>query len=336
MRTLLFPLLAAPVHAAGGPGTYAHYSGIPSGTSSDMQVDHLWVTIPTPDETQGNAVFASMQMWMEAGPGGYFGTQVWREGADTTQWRNGSKNLLGSRVGAGEGHKVIFSMWDADKDTKVSWEGDNCERFGGEGVGSHCVIMYPMEQGKKYTMKVSMSADQRKMTGSVTDTSTGVETKIGTLVYPDYKGHQGFGLITQQAAAFQEYFLANGCEGQAMSSVGLIGPYFKDRSVVPSAANPSYAGTCQRADVHACILPGDTCGPMHVFMLAGGHVTLTTPAGQQLWTQPYPGSQVSCGAHSSDACVNCDEGRGSSWCNGDCTWTGSCSPKSANTTSILV
>merc|ERR1712228_379055 len=102
-----------------------------------------------------------------------------------------------------------------------------------------------MEQGKTYTLRVSMSDDRRKMTGYITDASTGSKTTIGTLVYPDFNGYEGFGLIAQQAAAFQEYFLATGCDGQALSAVGLIGPYFHNRSIVPSSATPDYAGTCQ-------------------------------------------------------------------------------------------
>ena len=42
------------------------------------------------------------------------------------------------------------------------------ERFGGEGVGSHCLITYPMTEGVKYTMRVAMSSDQRRMTGFIT------------------------------------------------------------------------------------------------------------------------------------------------------------------------
>jgi len=327
--SLLIATLAHGVAGGNPPGTYAHYSGLPSGTSKDMEVDHFWVSMPTPDETQGNAVFGSMQYWMESGPGGYFGSQVWRVGADPSLWRNGSRNLLGSKIGASETHRVLFSMWDADASHQVSWEGDTCERFGGEGVGSHCLITYPMTQGVKYTMRVVMSDDQRKMTGYVTDTSTGVQTKIGTLVYPDYNGNQGFGLIKLAGSAFQEYFLSSDCENQPLSAVGLIGPFFSDRSVVPTGATGSYHGSCQHADVHSCIQPGEQCGPSHVMLLAGGTVEQKTAANTQLWQQPYPGSEVSCGAHHSDACQNCDQGRGASWCNGDCVWAGSsCSPKS--------
>ena len=104
--------------------------------SSDelTEVDHFWVTMPTPDQTQGNAVFASMQYFMEAGPGGYFGTQVWRKWVDPRSWRNGSRNLLGTRIGASETHKMLFSMWDKDASHRVTWEGPNCERFGGEYI----------------------------------------------------------------------------------------------------------------------------------------------------------------------------------------------------------
>jgi len=331
LRLALLPLailISSPIHVLGGPpGTYVNYNGIPTGASLDMQVDHLWVTMPTPDETQGNAVFASMQFWMQAGPGGYFGTQVWREGADPARWRNGSKQLSGSHVNADETHRVVFSMWDGDSAHHVSWEGGNCERFGGEGVGSHCMISYMLEEGRKYTLRVSLSDDHRKMTGYVKDTSTGSETTIGTLVYPDLKGYQGFGLINQQAQAFQEYFESSACEGQPLSAIGLTGPYFQNRAVTPASATPDYHGTCPHADVHACIEPGDTCGAPHVLLLAGGDVTLKTAKGTELWVQPYPGSQVSCGAHHSDTCENCPQGHGSSWCNGDCEWTGStCSP----------
>lgn len=321
------------------PGTYAQYTMEDSTvTSKDMEVDHFWVTMPTPDETTGNGVFASMDFGMESGPfqGGYMGTQVWRVDADPTLWRNGSNNLLGSRIGAEETHKVLFSMWDGDSDHKVSWEGDNCERFGGEGDGSHCLITYPMEQGKKYTMRVSLSDDNRKMTGTVMDISSGTVTTIGVLIYPDMDGFQGFGKIKVGAVAFQEYFLSNDCDGQALSAVGLVGPFWENRTVTPSGAFMFYSGNCSHADVHACIMPGDQCGPSHVLLMAGGTVVQHTPAQTQLWIAPYPGTQVSCGAHTSDCCANCDQGRGAEWCNGDCTWTGVCSARSLHASDVVV
>ena len=46
-----------------GPGTYAHYQnyGPDSSPSATMEMDHVWVDMPTPSETDGNAVFASTQ-----------------------------------------------------------------------------------------------------------------------------------------------------------------------------------------------------------------------------------------------------------------------------------
>ena len=63
-----------------GPGCYSHYTSA-AAVSDDVQVDHIWSTIPKPSERDGNAIFASLQFWFENGVGGYFGTQVWREGA---------------------------------------------------------------------------------------------------------------------------------------------------------------------------------------------------------------------------------------------------------------
>ena len=67
--------------------------------------------MPSPQETNGNAVFASTQYWSEAGPGGYMGTQVWLD--------KDSKK---------ETHKAIFSMWDADNSTLTGFIGENCGR----------------------------------------------------------------------------------------------------------------------------------------------------------------------------------------------------------------
>eukprot|EP00663_Eupelagonemidae_sp_cell21sb_P007620 gene7620-64_t len=65
-------------------GLYTHYdwaSGLP--LSSDMEVDHVWITIPDGKNTNGNGVFASSQFWYK-GDGvkaaGYMGSQVMRRG----------------------------------------------------------------------------------------------------------------------------------------------------------------------------------------------------------------------------------------------------------------
>ena len=104
---------------ASGPGTYAHYV-LPTTPGGATDIEHavVWVHEPGADETHGNAVFASTQMWHAAGPGGYLGTQRWLDTA------------TGKMVS-----KAIFSMWDASADVMTSWVGPNCERFGGEGTG---------------------------------------------------------------------------------------------------------------------------------------------------------------------------------------------------------
>lgn len=326
-----FPAVSAclGVVAQAGPGGYVHYSGIPAGVSQDMEVEHFWTSIPSPEESQGNAVFASMQFWTEAGAGGYFGTQVWRQGADPRLWRVGSRSRLGTRIGAEEVHQVIFSVWDLDGH-EVAWEGKTCERFGGEGTGSHCLIRFPMQAGRKYAFRLALSADNRRLTGVITDLVTGEASTVGTLVFPDARNYSGFGGIAHNAAAFQEYFGSSRCEDQALSAAGLIGPFWRERMISPSSATPSYSKDCVFSDVHACVAPSDEhCGPPHALMLAGGQVARATPDGTELWRQPFPGSQVSCGGHSSDSCANCPEGRGPGWCNGQCTWSGgACSPRS--------
>jgi len=264
-------------HGGNGPATYAHYV-TDELTSDDIQVDHVWVRIPRADETSGNAVFASMQYYFEANVGGYFGTQAWREGAT---------DLLGATIGADETHQVIFSVWDADEDHKVSWDGSGCGRFGGEGTGSHCRLHYPLREGVRYTLRVSKTGNSSQgvgWTGTITDPETGAVSTVGTLILPHYKGYQGFGQFATRGDAFLEYFLATGCDGQPVGSVGLFGPYFNERTSVALQAMPDYAGPCLYNDVSDCI-PGHGCGRPRVLMTAGGTTNRTTEKGETLWPE---------------------------------------------------
>eukprot|EP01052_Picozoa_sp_SAG31_P029922 SAG31_NODE_3021_length_4780_cov_10.795770_4_plen_178_part_00 len=53
--------------AAGAPGLYANYDWPKSSPSSpDMEVDHVWTTIPSGSDSNGNGVFASSQYWYES------------------------------------------------------------------------------------------------------------------------------------------------------------------------------------------------------------------------------------------------------------------------------
>ena len=88
------------------PGTYAHFTW-PSGHRdvTSMRVRHVWTKLPTASETRGNAVFAATQHWFGAGPGGYMGTQAWREVLP-----NGTARMT---------YRAIFSCWGAVCD--VAW-----------------------------------------------------------------------------------------------------------------------------------------------------------------------------------------------------------------------
>ena len=83
----------------------------------------------------------------------------------------------------------------------------------------------------------------------------------------------------------QEYFLASGCDEQAVSSIGLTGPLFTlddGTALLPEHASTDYAAGCAFSDVTSCI-PGVGCGKPHVLLTAGGATTRTVPAGAQLW-----------------------------------------------------
>ena len=134
--------------AASGPGTYAHYA-LPStpGGSADIEHAVVWTLEPGASERHGNAIFASTQMWQLAGPGGYMGTQRYLDTAS------------GRMVGT-----AIFSMWDASADVQTGWRGPNCERFGGEGTGAHCLIDFDLVANDTYIVKVA--ADGHNASGA--------------------------------------------------------------------------------------------------------------------------------------------------------------------------
>ena len=275
---LVLCLAAASIH---GPGTYAHYTS-PTNVSDDVQVDHIWERIPSPSETDGNAVFASMQFWFENGVGGYFGTQVWREGATDS---------LNRVVKAKETHRVVFSVWDATG-AQVGWRGKGCGRFGGEGVGSHCVVPYPLVTGSAFNLRIRR--DGNNGTGdwwiaSVADVKGGAPAMdFGHLFLPNTPQRQGFGKLQTRAAAFLEYFLATGCEGQAASSVGLVGPWWQGATLTPTQAFPAYAPNCSHSEVSNFIY-GAGGGPLRVLFTAGGNTTrVHGNTSQPLW----PSSQA--------------------------------------------
>jgi hypothetical protein len=254
-----------------GPGTYAHYAlpSVPAGVE-DMEHAVVWIVEPPSSETHGNAVFASTQMWHLGGPGGYIGSQRWRN-ADGTM-----------------SSKAIFSMWDASADVMTGWVGPNCERFGGEGTGSHCTIEYELVTNNTYVLKYAHTGTNSSgamWSGTITDMRSSKATKIGTLFYPNFGATSGYGALQVVAASFVEYFLADGCDGEAQSGIGMLGPLFSNLTIRPTQATGDYAGgppPCLHSNVNGCI-PGLTCGEPKVYHTLGGAVQRLVPAGTPLW-----------------------------------------------------
>lgn len=275
--------------AAGGPGNYAHYQWptLPAGTyATAVEMDHVWVVLPTAKDTNGNAVFASTQQWY--GPssvGAYMGTQAWLQENGTMAYR------------------ALFSVWDASPMVQTSWlPGPGyCERFGGEGTGAHCIIAVQLVQGLTYRVRVEYIGRAQNASGAwgaawrgtFTDVAANASVAIGTLFHPDMApGVNGYGNLTIVAADFQEYFLSSACTAQAVAGIGLTGPRFTLTTgavVTPVHASADYVADCAFSDVTGCIPSSDNsgaapmCGPPHVYMLGGGATNRTNMPGAQLW-----------------------------------------------------
>lgn len=210
---------------------------------------------------------------MSCNSAGYMGSQVMRGGADGT-----------------EKQVFIFSCWDADSAHKVGWttpkdaEGNGCSRFGGEGTGSHCMLTVPAKEGVTYKFRVASSgknATGEMWTGMLTNTQSGKRLKVGTLFYPHLPGKSGFGNFKVQSDDFLEYFLGGTCSDAVTTQIGITGPFFNDKTVMPSQAYPSYGnGGCERSDVGACV-PGIGCGKPNV--LLGGGVPRNNTDKTPLW-----------------------------------------------------
>lgn len=258
--------------------------------SRDMEVDHIWITMPEANNSNTFGVFASNQFAFLYGNGGYMGTQVWREGLATD---SGLDFFLGSGVS----HKVIFSIWDADSQHMAMPGVDevsrkNCKRFDGEGEGSQCIIPFRLPVGEKVTVAMHYTGRTAQdgvagdlWTGTARNPGSGESRTLGSIFVPDMVPGVGFGAIQppRSGSAFLEYFRATGCEEQALSAVGLMGPYFEGRSVVPYQAFPRpEPGACQRMDLASCI-PGHGCGRPRLLLTAGGRTLSHVGFGQGLW-----------------------------------------------------
>merc|ERR1719221_2242718 len=253
------------------PVNYAHYGpfGAPA---EDFQVDYVWRDVPAPGDAEKVGVFASMQFGFEAGGGGYMGMQVASSVAS---------DIFGIEVDGQVTQTAIFSYWDLDPSHKISFLGPPCGRFGGEGTGSHCKIPYRFSEGAKYTMRLRIygyDESYAALVGDIIDVGTGESTDIGTLLLPHAKDFEGFGRFKEAGGSFLEYFSGSGCDNQARSSVGIVGPFFAQRSRAPSRAASAY-GKCGWSDTSSCV-EGEGCGAPHILFPAGGTTGRTTEDGQ--------------------------------------------------------
>ena len=90
--------------------------------------------------------------------------------------------------------------------------------------------------------------------------------------------------------------MGTGCNGQALSSIGLIGPTFtlvgSNASVTPTQATGSYdGGNCGHSNVAGCI-PGYGCGSPNILLTSGGNTVPAVVAGTPLWTTLPPASKL--------------------------------------------
>jgi len=271
--------LRAVANNEGAPGTYVKYDWTPDAKlSSDMEVDHVWTTIPSGSNAHGNGVFASSQYWYHDSTGkqiagGYMGSQVMR-GSNGTERR-----------------VFIFSCWDHNSkvgpNQTVGWTTPaTCSRFGGEGVGSHCILDYPTIAGRLYNFRVAFSGSNKTgamWTGTVTDSVTNASSIVGTLFYPHVAKNIGFGNLGVYTNEFLEYFAGGDCDSDVRVGVGTFGPFFHQRTEHAAQAYPQYGtSACKRTFVTGCI-PGHGCGSPRVFVEGGKGVERNNSDTTKLW-----------------------------------------------------
>ena len=133
------------------------------------------------DSGPGTYVFWAHQFWFEGGDGGYTGLQT-----------NGT--IRRKSVG----NMAIFSIWQAEK-AKAA-QGATAQKFGGEGTGYSVRIPYPYVQGVKYRFRIASEGDSWWGV-TIEDTSTGVETYMGSIKVP-----ATWGSLQGYSANFTEVF----------------------------------------------------------------------------------------------------------------------------------
>lgn len=216
--TAVLTLPAGPAAAAQHVGGSSYVNWTATG-SNYWNVDQYMMI-----ERKGASTFWALQWFWSGGvpDGGYVGLQT----------------------GGTLGETGIFSIWNA-----TAASGPNCATFGGEGVGYSCKVAYPINVNRWYRYRVwRLNADTLgQWWGAwITDTSTGVETWIGSIRAPS--GAVG----TATPSNFEEYFgTAVACNAVPRSIVNWTQPAFNSLGGGVYQYGSSYAGSSNNTCVTA-------------------------------------------------------------------------------------
>jgi len=244
-------------------GTHAYYvydfDEATQTTFQAMSITQVWGRIEVNNFTD---VYGANEFFFENGITGYFG------GLAEHTW-NASTGEIGLK------HMLDYAIWDfcgvprygADpcaaghRITSHPLDTDRCNRFGGEGTGSHCGGEIEMIQGHEYTFHIELALQNASGAGwnaTVVDEVTGEEHILGALFVQNtnHSSHiAGYGGLTLKepgtthhaanqtdpttgrkillgGLSFQEYFNYNnpgfdpGHKHIFYSSFGWIGPRF--------------------------------------------------------------------------------------------------------------
>jgi len=187
--------LASPAHAVIAGGMTANHYYYPASTTAN--VDGLYgynaidasIRVTREPGNTGNTYYASQFFWtINVNQGGYTGIQ---QNSSTT------KTVLFS---------VFGQTYDSSVDKPGSASGAVCKAFSGEGTGTQCLFTTTgtttpaWKEGAKYTLHVKYTGKTTIPAGqadaganylwqaSITDTSTGTTTVIGTIHSPVSNG----------------------------------------------------------------------------------------------------------------------------------------------------
>mmetsp|Transcript_55432 Transcript_55432/g.108515 ORF Transcript_55432/g.108515 Transcript_55432/m.108515 type:complete len:491 (-) Transcript_55432:121-1593(-) len=254
--TALFIALACPAQVT---AQHVWYKWTPA--KSEQLVQSMHTVFRWTQMAVGNVFFATQ--FFTPTQGGYFGAQCHEDGTQM----------------------ILFSLWDFNNTYKNAWGiSPWCGRFGGEGEGSHCGLMYPMLPGVDYEFHVAIEGRNKTGTfigASIKDGLTKQSMPIGQIWYEDVEGHgvAELGSIRTTSVSFQEYYTS----GTFYSSGGFSGPFFGEDPEGPGAPADADADCDDISKVSACI-PGKGCGRPHAHFEKGGMIT--KECGPRLWQSP--------------------------------------------------